>query len=226
MYSTSEVSEILKNRGYDISSRSINYYVYDKKMFEVEKGKKSFTENEIEKLILIKDLQQYTTFNLTKIKKIISDYSTEEIREIIRNKIGNAESKGYSTLNSFNVSSISNNTFNGLGGFNDFNHYPIREVTSTKISTSTNIFNKCIVLIDNEVIIKTNKTIYNEELIKEIKAFIEFKLTNNKYIENNDLYTSFGFVKLDNEDNVEFLNVEKYKDIQKEIIDFINYKIK
>lgn len=221
MYSTSEVSEILKKRGYDISSRSINYYVYDKKMFEVEKGKKSFTESEIEKLILIKDLQQYTTFNLSKIKKIISNYSIEEIKEIIRSKIGSAESKGYSTSNSFSVSSISNNTFNGGGSF------PIQEVTSfNRVSSSINTFNKCIVLIDNEVIIKTNKTIYNEELIKEIKAFIKFKLTNSKYIENNDLYTSFGFVKLDNEDNVEFLNVEKYKNIQKEIIDFINYKIK
>lgn len=228
MYAVNDVSQILKNKGYDISTRSINYYVYDKKMFDIEKGKKSFTDLEIEKLMLIKDLQQYTTFNLSKIKKIISDYSIEEVREIISNKIQNAENKGYSSLLNSSYSSSSDN-FQGIiskfdsggGTYNSTSSLYTNEVFVPKSIELT----KCITLIHNEVIIMTNKKSYSEEVIREIKSFIDFKLISNKYIENDDLYREVNLSKLNNNDTIQFLNIEKYKNIRTQIIDFINYKI-
>ena len=80
-YTAKEVSEILSKEGfYDITPRTVNYYAFEKKMFEpIQTGKKCFSEREIEKIKSIKTLQESTNFTLDQIKEIINKYSYDEI---------------------------------------------------------------------------------------------------------------------------------------------------
>lgn len=80
-YTAKEVSEILSKEGfYDITPRTVNYYAFEKKMFEpIQTGKKCFSESEIEKIKSIKTLQESTNFTLDQIKEIINKYSYDEI---------------------------------------------------------------------------------------------------------------------------------------------------
>lgn len=99
MYTAEKVSEILKEQGYDIKKRTVNYYAFEKKLFEVESGKNSFTDESIKKIKYIRDLQQYTNYNLNQIKVIINTYSDEEIDNIIGIKLSKGTSK-YTSSNS------------------------------------------------------------------------------------------------------------------------------
>jgi len=80
-YTAREVAEKLQKEGYaDITTRTVNYYAFEKKMFDVSlTGKKCFTDKEIEKIKAIKHLQKTTSFTLSQIKDIISTYSFEDI---------------------------------------------------------------------------------------------------------------------------------------------------
>jgi len=82
-YTAKEVAQKLQNEGYsDITARTVNYYAFEKKMFEVSlTGKSCFTEREIEKIKAIKILQKTTNFTLEQIKEIINKYDYEDIVE-------------------------------------------------------------------------------------------------------------------------------------------------
>lgn len=227
MYSANEVSEVLLQRGYDINSRTINYYAYDKKMFELEKGKKTFTEKEIQKIQFIKDLQQYTNYNLSQIKKIINNYSDEKIKDIISERIQKATKKGYSISTSDDIKIITTTTKSNLN-YGDYNNKKNSIYSNNTLLNDYEYKRNCIIIIDNEIIIKTNCDYYNEKILKEVKCFIKFKLNYNKKQEEINVLSlkKMCVVKLENEDLLEILNIEKYENIKKEIIDFINYKLK
>lgn len=80
-YTAKEVAQKLQNEGYsDVTARTVNYYAFEKKMFEVSlTGKSCFTEKEIEKIKAIKILQQTTNFTLEQIREIINKYDYEDI---------------------------------------------------------------------------------------------------------------------------------------------------
>lgn len=80
-YTAKEVAEELQKEGYsDITTRTVNYYAFEKKMFDVPlTGKKCFTDREIEKIKAIKHLQKTTNFTLNQIKEIINTYDYGEI---------------------------------------------------------------------------------------------------------------------------------------------------
>jgi DNA-binding transcriptional MerR regulator len=82
-YTAKEVAQKLQKEGYsDVTARTVNYYAFEKKMFEVSlTGKNCFTEKEIEKIKAIKKLQQTTNFTLEQIKEIINRYDYEDIVE-------------------------------------------------------------------------------------------------------------------------------------------------
>lgn len=79
MYSAREVINKLNNKGYDIELRKLNYYVSEKKMIELNKGKNAYTNeniDDIEKILILKK----TNLKLDEIKDIIKDNSLEEIK--------------------------------------------------------------------------------------------------------------------------------------------------
>jgi len=80
-YTAKEVAKKLRDEGYlDVTSRMVNYYAFEKKMFDVSlTGKKCFTEKEIEKIKGIKRLQKTTNFTLEQIKEIINKYNFKDI---------------------------------------------------------------------------------------------------------------------------------------------------
>lgn len=82
-YTAKEVAQNLQSEGYtDVTARTVNYYAFEKKMFDVSlTGKNCFTEKEIEKIKAIKKLQKTTNFTLEQIKEIINKYDYNDIVE-------------------------------------------------------------------------------------------------------------------------------------------------
>ena len=74
-YSTNEVIDKLKKEdNIDITARTINYYAYDKKMFpDLQKGKNSFSDREVELIKRIVHLKNRTSLSLHEIKEWIQD---------------------------------------------------------------------------------------------------------------------------------------------------------
>lgn len=81
-YSAAEVAKLLSSSGLKITRRTINYYAFEKKMFELPiSGKKIFTNKEIDKIQAIVFLQKSTDFTLDQIKSIINESSLDEIQK-------------------------------------------------------------------------------------------------------------------------------------------------
>ncbi|MBS3885749.1 MAG: MerR family transcriptional regulator [Dethiobacter sp.] len=83
-YTAEEVAEILRAEGdASISKRTVNYYAFDKNMFEVSLGGKGiFSEGEINKLRGIRMLKECTNYSLEQIKKIINMQTLEDIKQL------------------------------------------------------------------------------------------------------------------------------------------------
>lgn len=79
-YSAEEVARLLTAEGYEITKRTVNYYAFEKNMFETLTGKKSFSVEQLDKLKGIMILKRYTTYTLGQIKKIIETYDLAEIK--------------------------------------------------------------------------------------------------------------------------------------------------
>ncbi|QUH21910.1 hypothetical protein [Alkaliphilus sp. B6464] len=82
-YSAKEIADIISSSGeFDISTRTVNYYAFDKKLFKLDNtGKNVFTDVEIKKIKGILILKKYTNFTLKQVKDIINQFSLEEIEE-------------------------------------------------------------------------------------------------------------------------------------------------
>ena len=87
-YSAEDVSKIMQSEGYlDITKRTVNYYAFDKNMFEVtESGKKCFTDVEVDKIRAIKMLREFSNMTLSQIKEIIKKHSLEEVNDMCTNR--------------------------------------------------------------------------------------------------------------------------------------------
>ncbi|MBS4030719.1 MAG: MerR family transcriptional regulator [Clostridiales bacterium] len=83
-YTAEEVAEILRAEGdASISKRTVNYYAFDKNMFEVSLGGKgTFTEAEINKIRGIRMLKECTNYTLEQIKKNINTQTLEDIKQL------------------------------------------------------------------------------------------------------------------------------------------------
>jgi DNA-binding transcriptional MerR regulator len=79
-YTADEVARLLISAGFDITKRTINYYTFEKKLFDVQEGKKCFTNIEIDKIQAIVLLRERTDFSLEEIKEIINAYNLDEIK--------------------------------------------------------------------------------------------------------------------------------------------------
>lgn len=111
-YSTKQVIEKLKERGYDISERTINYYVFDKKMFPIDSGKNSFTENEIDKIEAIILYKKHTDMTLNEIKEKINQssfYLKDTVDFCANNTIQSIQS--YYTREAYGLSSSVNSIY-------------------------------------------------------------------------------------------------------------------
>lgn len=86
MYSAQEVSDILKNKNKEISKRTVNYYAFEKKMFEVGGGRNCFTDEDINKIENILLLREKTSYTLEQIKTIINTKSDDEIKRMFKKK--------------------------------------------------------------------------------------------------------------------------------------------
>lgn len=86
MYSAQEVSDLLKSKNKEISKRTVNYYAFEKKMFEVGGGRNCFTDDDIKKIENILLLKEKTSYTLEQIKTIINTKSDDEIKGIFKKK--------------------------------------------------------------------------------------------------------------------------------------------
>ena len=82
-YTAQEVAEILRREGDSkITTRTVNYYAFEKNMFEVSgKGKGTFSAEDIEKIRAIRILQCCTNYTLAQIKEVIK---TQRVGEILQ----------------------------------------------------------------------------------------------------------------------------------------------
>lgn len=73
-YSTKDICEKLKEKGYDLSQRTFYYYAYDVQLFgELPKGRSVFTEDILDKTEKVMLFKQNTNMSLDEIKKILAD---------------------------------------------------------------------------------------------------------------------------------------------------------
>lgn len=88
-YTAKEVAELLQAEGdTTITSRTVNYYAFEKNMFKVSGvGKGCFTDEDVDKIRAIRLLQESDRgLTLEKIKEKINKYTINEIREICTRK--------------------------------------------------------------------------------------------------------------------------------------------
>lgn len=111
-FSSKEVAEILKKDGYEkISDRTINYYAFEKSMFQVEKsGKKVFTQKEIDKIKGIRILREFG-YALNDIKEIINTKSLSEIESLCYSKLTSKLSASTTYNNEPNFLEAADNSF-------------------------------------------------------------------------------------------------------------------
>ncbi|MFZ3102594.1 MAG: hypothetical protein WA131_06870 [Desulfitobacteriaceae bacterium] len=82
-YSAEEAAQLLQTENMKISKRTVNYYAFDKNMFDITtNGKKCFTTLELNKLRAIYLLKEYSNYTLGQIKGIINSCTLEEVKEI------------------------------------------------------------------------------------------------------------------------------------------------
>lgn len=80
-YTAEEVVRVLQSAGFNINKRTVNYYAFDKKLFEVsETGKKSFTDIDVDKIQSILLMRERTNMSLEEIKSIVNSRSLTEIK--------------------------------------------------------------------------------------------------------------------------------------------------
>lgn len=82
-YTAEEVAEIIRQRGDNsVTKRTVNYYAFEKNMFDIKiGGKKCFSSLEIDKIEAIKLLQTYTKLKLNEIKELINTLPLKEIKK-------------------------------------------------------------------------------------------------------------------------------------------------
>lgn len=187
-YSAKEIAELLNKDGFmDVTSRTVNYYAFDKKMFEItSSGKKCFSEIELKKIKGIKKLQEATNFTLEQIKEVINKYSYEEIEArfspVSYRNVGEFEST-YSSIDTDTPNLINSNrstNFSSLIG-----HQPqIKTKSFTEaVSNSVNIEQQNTLqrnLRINEDITLTISDNINTEKLQEIVKNIQEILKENK----------------------------------------------
>lgn len=81
-HSAEEVAGILRSAGYEVTRRTVNYYAFEKKMFQPKgTGKKIFTREDIDRMQAILYLRERSSLTLDEIKKIIGkdDFSLFDI---------------------------------------------------------------------------------------------------------------------------------------------------
>lgn len=85
MYSAKELATKLQNDGFNISTRTINYYVFEKKMFEISNsGRNVFTDTDYDKLKAILFLKENSNLSLEEIK---NEILTKTYDEIVNSKV-------------------------------------------------------------------------------------------------------------------------------------------
>lgn len=81
-YTAEEAAQALQAEGDgEISKRTVNYYAFEKSMFEVSAtGKRCFTDADLDKIRAIRLLREHSSLTLQQIKTAIRDRSLNEIR--------------------------------------------------------------------------------------------------------------------------------------------------
>ncbi len=174
-YSAEEVAKILQSEGYDISKRTVNYYAFDKKLFEVkETGKNCFTDEELYKIRGIRILREYTNFTLYQIKEIINQYTLPEIMRMCE---GRLQSVSYSYGGDYITASACSAGSHGSFIAGTPNPAPVHSTTG--FSESIVIPLPCPVEKPNSRTIKVNDNItlivssaYDSEKLKKLIDFI------------------------------------------------------
>lgn len=101
-YSAEEASQLLQMENMNVSKRTVNYYAFSKKMFDITtNGKKCFTTVELDKLRSIYLLKEYTNYTLEQIKIIINSHTLEEIKETCASRVSSIRELKSNTLQDF-----------------------------------------------------------------------------------------------------------------------------
>lgn len=186
-YTAEEVSQILQKEGFDITKRTVNYYAFEKNMFELSNtGKSCFTDVEIEKIKAIDLLREYTKFTLAQIKQIINTKSYEEIKKLCVERVAKIDPQHYSYIT---LNAVSNQLMNGTGNANyrnedsSGNGVYMGSLTSSgsssaipslcTLSTSKAVANLRRVEVDEDFTLLVSNRV-KENTVKQVVDYIEF----------------------------------------------------
>lgn len=204
-YTVTEVETLLKNKGYNISKRTINSYAFEKKILEVSGGKKAFSDEDVKKLEYILDLKEYTNYTLKQIQKILKIYKNEEIEEIIKKNANNVSQKYVSNnlvSSSNNITQINNTIGSSLNtntqlnnnpiltdniNFNDYNMNKLNDtILPNYFNHDTNKTNKPINLDDNIF-----KEQIDENVINNVCVHTDQKSVNKMIETFTNIYNNY-----------------------------------
>lgn len=175
-YSADEVAKILRSEGHDISKRTVNYYAFDKGMFEIkETGKNCFTDKELDKIRAIRLLRECTNLTLDQIRTVINQRSLQEISMMCAGRLHSISSSyGANSVTSdssvskslgYSITTTSGETVSGCLATNP-SFYP----GDTKPQTMTSIGSRTIKVNDDITLIVSPN--YDTEQLNKIIDFI------------------------------------------------------
>lgn len=187
-YTVEELSKQLKDMGYDVSSRTIKYYAYEKNMLQnLKAGKKSFTKDELDDIVKIQKLKNCTSMKLDQIREFIKNKDVCDIDNYIANQYCNTIFKSSSSVdsnhyytgtlnNSMNMTSLSNNynwsdTKANSRGIQAYCKSTEKEVSVKNNANDSNKTKRSIQVTD-DILITVTKNVDNEKL-KQIVKFIK-----------------------------------------------------
>lgn len=202
-YTVEGLSKLLKDLGYDVSTRTIKYYAYEKNMFpNLKAGKKSFTKAELDDIIKIQKLKNCTSLKLDEIKDLIKEKSIVEIDDYITSRYYKAyfNKKNFGQKPSLNMTIFNDKSISFSNNLNIENN--IRNSFLENNQVQYNSFN-CVDTLNVNLENKTNNTmssIKTNDIDKSnnkrtIKVTEDITLMVNENINTEKLKEIVNFIK-------------------------------
>lgn len=171
-YSAEEVAKILQAEGdNDISKRTINYYAFDKRLFEVSgSGKKIFTDADIDKIRAIRMLKNCTTYTLEQIKQIINKHSLEEVSEMCAKRVSDISAYYGAVNNSGVVKEPPRDYFSDSMILEDSVKPLVPGRSNPTVKSPPKLSENRIIKVNDDITLVVSPQVDTEKLTKLIKA--------------------------------------------------------
>lgn len=206
-YTVEELSKQLKDMGYDVSSRTIKYYAYEKNMLQnLKAGKKSFTKDELDDIIKIQKLKNCTSMKLDEIREFIKNKDVFDIDNYIANQYCTTILKSSSSMNS--KKSYADSLNNGINMAMLSSDCSWNNMTTNYAMPLGNSYRGCSIeklnydlgaiscySSSNEKLSIKNESDYHKKEKRSIQVTDDILLTVTKDVNNEKLKKIVNFIK-------------------------------